>query len=58
MHRSPEERAKDRREAREADPGRHREAMDEGLLRHEEAMTALRVLITRSPAVGDGSSAA
>ena len=57
MRRSWEERAKDRREAREADLRRHGEAMtvleqakDEGLRRHEEAMTALRALIERGSA--------
>ena len=44
MHRSSEDRARDRREAREADLRRHKEAMDEGLRHHEKAMTALRTL--------------
>ena len=47
MRRSSDQRAKDRREAREAD-----------LRRHDEAMTALRALIARGQAAGDGSSAA
>ena len=47
MRRSSDQRAKDRREAREAD-----------LRRHDEAMTVLRALIARGQAAGDGSSAA
>lgn len=58
MRRSSIERAKDRREARESDLRRHKEVMDEGLRRHDEAMTALRALIVRGPAAGDGSSTA
>ena len=69
MRRSSDQRAKDRREAREADLRRHEdameadlrrheEAMEADLRRHEEAMTALRALIARGQAVGDGSSAA
>ena len=48
MNRSSAERAKDRREAREADLRRHNEAMDEGRRRHDEAMAALRALIERT----------
>ena len=58
MRRSSDQRAKDRREAREADLRRHDEAMKAGLQRHDEAMTALRALIARGQAAGDGSSAA
>ena len=47
MRRASDQRAKDRREGREAD-----------LRRHDEAMTALRALIARGQAAGDGSSAA
>lgn len=64
MRRSSEERAKDRREAREADLRRHEEAMDEGRKRHEEAMAgqqatmaALRALIERTaPAARAGEA--
>ncbi len=52
MRRSSNERAEDRREARDADLRRHDEAMAEGLRRHDEAMTALRALITRTAPPG------
>ncbi|MCY4502869.1 MAG: hypothetical protein OXE57_15060 [Alphaproteobacteria bacterium] len=59
MRRSSKERAKDRREAREADLRRHEEAMtalkesmDQGLRRHDETMTALHALIARSAPPG------
>lgn len=64
MRRSSEERAKDRREARDADLRRHEEAMDEGRKRHEEAMAgqqatmaALRALIERTAPVGRAGEA-
>lgn len=46
MRRSSVERAKDRREAREAD-----------LWRHDEAMTALRAMIARSAPAGSAGEA-
>ena len=52
MRRSSNERAEDRREARDADLRRHDETMAEGVRRHDEAMTALRALITRTAPPG------
>lgn len=53
MRRSSNQRAKNRRETRDADLRRHDEAMAEGLRRHNEAMTALRALITRTAPPGN-----
>ena len=59
MRRSSDQRARDRRETREADLRRHEEALEEGRRlhqeaqeegrrRHEEAMAALKALIERT----------
>lgn len=48
MDRSSDERAKDRREAREADQRRH----DEAMAKHDATLEALRALIERTAPVG------